>query len=75
MAPFVVNELLWHSSTDCLCCPERAPENSDETVCFNSIDLPAVQEHAPSPMSSIHVDMHDYEDDDDDDDGDAATEM
>jgi hypothetical protein len=49
-------------------------------VYFNSIDLPAVQEHAPSPVSSIHVDMPDYEDDDDDDDdyiggGDGGTEM
>jgi hypothetical protein len=69
--PFVVNKFFSHSSTDCLCCPERAPEGSDETVYFNSIDLPAVQEQAPSPMASIHVDMHDYEEDDDD----GGTEM
>lgn len=41
-------------------------DSSDETIYFNSMELPAVQEQAPSPVSSIHVDMQDYEDDEED---------
>lgn len=44
----------------------HAEESSDETIYFNSMDLPTVQEQAPSPVSSIHVDMQDYEDDEED---------
>jgi hypothetical protein len=74
--PFIVNKFFSRSSTDCLHYPESLPESSDETVYFNSIDLPTVQEQAPSPVSSIHVDMHDYDDDDDDGGGgdDGGTE-
>jgi hypothetical protein len=53
----------------------HVPESSDETIYFNSMDLPTVQEQLPSPMSSIHVDMHDYEEEDDDDDQDDGIEM
>jgi hypothetical protein len=45
----------------------HAEENSDETIYFNSMDLPLVQEQIPSPVSSIHVDMQDYEDDEEGD--------
>jgi hypothetical protein len=45
----------------------HAPESNDETICFNSLALSTVQEQAPSPVSSIHVDMHDYEDDEEED--------
>jgi hypothetical protein len=41
----------------------HAEESSDETIYFNSMDLPTVQEQVPSPVSSVHVDMQDYEDD------------
>jgi hypothetical protein len=44
----------------------HAEESSDETIYFNSMDLPTVQEQIPSPVSSIHVDMQDYEEDEED---------
>jgi hypothetical protein len=44
----------------------HAEDSSDETMYFNSMDMPTLQEHAPSPVSSIHVDMQDYEDDEED---------
>ncbi|PNF14800.1 hypothetical protein B7P43_G07017 [Cryptotermes secundus] len=61
------SSVCYHSSV-------HVPESHDETICFNSLELSTVQEQAPSPVSSIHVDMHDYEDDEEDDD-DIAQEM
>jgi hypothetical protein len=44
----------------------HAEDSSDETIYFNSVDFPTVQDQAPSPVSSIHIDMQDYEDDEED---------
>lgn len=62
-----MNRILLHSSSVCYHSSAHAPESVDETICFNSLDLSTVQEQVPSPASSIHVDMHDYEDDEDSD--------
>ncbi|KAJ9596793.1 hypothetical protein L9F63_012174 [Diploptera punctata] len=35
-----------------------------DSICLNSLNLPSMQVEAPSPLPSIHVDMHDFEDDD-----------
>ncbi|PSN32899.1 hypothetical protein C0J52_13329 [Blattella germanica] len=46
--------------------------NPDESLCLNSLDLPSVRMHVPSPMPSIHVDMQDFEEDDEDEDSESS---
>ncbi|XP_069683097.1 uncharacterized protein [Periplaneta americana] len=43
-----------------------SPDLPDETICLNSVNIATVPEHIPSPQSSIHVSMQDYEEDEGD---------